>query len=120
MLIWKKPSDGKRLRYYHKNSGAINAALRPIARKKHLKRKFGLSLEQYDRLLEVQGGCCAIYHSSTPRRGRQKHFAIDHNHKTGETRGLLCHPCNAALGFLKEDPEILWSMLYYIGVYNVG
>src|SRR5438094_9480440 len=57
----------------------------------HLKRKFGISLEQYEEMLAKQGGVCAIC-GAPPPEGTSLH--VDHDHETGEVRGLLCFPCN--------------------------
>src|SRR5436305_14191310 len=70
----------------------------------HLKRKFGLTLEQYDELLASQSGGCAIC-GDAPEAGTSLH--IDHDHETGAVRGLLCVRCNNALGQLKEDSELV-------------
>jgi len=59
-----------------------------------------------------QRGCCAICreHVSTLDGGMQ----LDHNHQTGELRGLLCNNCNSALGKTKENPEIIKAMADYL------
>lgn len=66
-----------------------------------LKTKFGISLEQYNSLLEVQQGKCAICgkHQSEFKRA----LAVDHNHITGQIRGLLCDRCNIKLGILENE-----------------
>ena len=63
-------------------------------------RKFGLTLEQYNKLLEKQNNCCAICgkHQSELKRA----LAIDHNHTTGKIRGLLCYKCNLGLGYFNN------------------
>lgn len=40
---------------------------------------------------------------------------VDHNHKTGEVRGMLCGPCNRAVGLLKDDPERMAALIHYLG-----
>ena len=70
----------------------------------HLKRKYGMSVEQYDAMLEAQGsGCCICGRSS--REDISLH--VDHDHSAGRVRGILCFCCNNALADLKEDPELL-------------
>lgn len=78
---------------------------------KNLRRKFGMTVEDYDVMLEQQGGKCAICKSEEPKG---KRFSVDHNHKTGEVRGLLCNPCNAAIGLLKDSPEVIESAKEYL------
>ena len=71
-----------------------------------LKRLYGLTLEDYERLLAAQGGVCAICESPPGANGgpgTRRFLAIDHNHATGKIRGLLCHHCNVAIGYLHED-----------------
>lgn len=63
-----------------------------------LKRNFGITVEQYDKLLHEQGGVCAICKSKGKRL-----LGVDHCHGTGKVRGLLCHSCNIALGLLKDS-----------------
>jgi hypothetical protein len=70
----------------------------PIHRDKALKRNYAMTLDDYDRMLNDQEGKCAICRVSqlTPRC-----FYVDHDHKTGKIRGLLCPKCNHALGCLE-------------------
>jgi hypothetical protein len=82
-------------------------------RKSALKKNFGLSLEDYDAMLESQGGCCAICDATKPGANR-KHFAVDHDHATGAVRGLLCNNCNYALGLLRDDPALFLSAERYL------
>lgn len=76
----------------------------------HLKAKYGLSLEDYTALLEKQGGRCAV--CGTPPDGRR--LSVDHNHETGEVRGLLCLNCNTTLGKVGDSPEILMEAIAYL------
>ncbi len=112
MLTWLAPKDGRRLRYYHKNSGDINAGVRAAARRKALKRKYGITLEQWEELFTAQGQRCAICQRDHP--GRTSGWALDHNHDTGEIRGILCHRCNVALGFVEENPAVLFALEMYL------
>lgn len=66
---------------------------RRSAHNSHLKKSYGITIEDYDKILEAQGGTCAICDGGTTKR----HFAVDHNHKTGQIRGLLCARCNMGL-----------------------
>lgn len=73
---------------------------------------YGISLEDYNKLFAEQNGCCKI--CKTHQNEFKKKLHVDHNHKTGEVRGLLCHNCNLAIGRLKEDPAIVKSVLEYL------
>jgi Recombination endonuclease VII len=70
----------------------------------------GVSKEQYASLFEIQKGCCAI--CGEVEKG--KRLCVDHDHKTGRVRGLLCHGCNFMLGHAKDCPERLRNGLKYI------
>jgi Recombination endonuclease VII len=75
-------------------------------------RRHDLTLDQHQALLEQQDHRCAIcgvHEDSTLKR-----LAIDHDHKTGRVRGLLCSPCNTALGQFKDDPSILKNAIRYL------
>lgn len=93
-------------------------------RNKNLKKNFGITLEEYTRMLDFQGGVCAICGKEEtridPRRGIVSSLAVDHDHKTGMIRGLLCYTCNMALGYLQEDPNLIQALLTYILHYKEG
>lgn len=68
-----------------------------------LQRRYGITVEEYEAQLEAQGGACALCRRS-PRKIR---LHVDHCHRTGKLRGLLCGPCNLFLGRLEDRPERL-------------
>lgn len=109
-----------RREYDKKNRKKIQMSDRKRNRKRILE-KFGISEQVYDELLIAQDGKCAICKNDETavdnRYGLKKRLAVDHNHITGKIRGLLCTKCNSALGFLKEDINIIISMLKYIEEY---
>lgn len=73
----------------------------PDANRKHtLKRAYGLSVEQFEQMRLDQNGLCAICHQEPPH-GRQG-LVVDHDHKTGKVRGLLCNSCNRLLGSFED------------------
>ena len=80
-------------------------------RRSYLKRTYGISLEQYDEMLAAQGGVCAIC-GCTPRDDISLH--VDHDHTTGEIRGLTCFRCNNSLGDLNDDPRRLRRAIEYL------
>lgn len=80
-------------------------------RKSHLKRKFGLTPADYEAKLARQGGGCAIC-GRKPSVGRQ--LDIDHDHRTGAVRGLVCNSCNQGLGQFREDPIRLGYAASYL------
>ena len=80
-----------------------------------LRRRYGITEKDYYDMLEAQGGKCKTCGSTDPigYRGSDK-FCVDHDHKTGRVRGLLCNHCNRSLGLLKEDVATLRNMIKYI------
>jgi len=86
-----------------------------------LKRNYGISREQYVEMHKQQGGVCKICGKpETAKRGQTTlELSVDHNHKTGKVRGLLCCNCNHALGTVKEDTKILKSAIKYLEEYDV-
>jgi hypothetical protein len=85
-------------------------------RNTHLKSKFGITIEQFDSLLKLQNHCCAICMSPTPR-GRGT-FHVDHCHKTGTVRGLLCHDCNTGIGKFGDNVKMLQKAIDYLECFN--
>ena len=78
-----------------------------------LKRKFGITLEQYKKLFKEQNGVCAICGKEEKIKNRS--LAVDHNHKTGKIRGLLCNRCNHhLLSGANEDVNILQLAINYL------
>jgi hypothetical protein len=95
----------------NKTRRIYRAANRDRMREGHLKRRFGLTLESYAELLEAQGVGCAIC-GRQARAGSSLH--VDHDHETGEVRGLLCFSCNASIGKMADDPERLVRAADYL------
>ena len=83
-----------------------------VRRKHELNRKYENGYNNYTILFEKQHGNCAICQS--PENGRYKSLSVDHCHKTGKIRGLLCNNCNRAIGLLQDSPEIVESALEYL------
>lgn len=72
-----------------------------IMRRIHYRNRYGMTVEDYERLFEKQNGCCAICRIHRDKLNRA--LDVDHDHKTGEIRGLLCKKCNVALGTTKAE-----------------
>jgi hypothetical protein len=71
-------------------------------------RKYGLGIHDYDVLRQRQDNRCAICQ-------RERSLVVDHDHVTGKVRGLLCDPCNWALGHMEDDRERLRRAIEYLG-----
>lgn len=70
-------------------------------RAKHLKAKYGLSIEDWNAMFAAQGFVCAS--CSSPHAG-VRWWPVDHCHKTNRIRGILCNRCNVALGYVEDEP----------------
>lgn len=83
------------------------------ARIRLLRDKYGMSLTEYDAMLVSQENCCAICASPYPGVNFSV-FPVDHDHATGEVRGLLCNDCNLGLQRFKDSPELLMTAAAYL------
>lgn len=83
---------------------------------KDLKYKYGITLQEMRKMAEAQDHKCAIcgQPETENRNGITRHLAVDHDHKTGKVRGLLCSACNTALGKFDDDPVIIARAIAYL------
>ena len=98
---------------YHK---AYNKMYEDKRRDFKLKERYGINLEEYNRLFAIQNGMCALCNreETSTRNNKPKLLAVDHCHKTGKVRGLLCQNCNTALGLFNDSIEILEKAKKYL------
>ena len=106
---WQEENRERHLENQRKRRQRPEVKLRE--REGHLRRKFGITLEEYDYLLARQGGVCAIC-GRPPRDDISLH--VDHDHETGAVRGLLCFRCNNALGDFDDDLVRLRAAVGYL------
>lgn len=78
-----------------------------------LKSVYGISLDLYKQMYDSQNGCCAICGVEKPPKGASG-LSVDHCHKTGKVRKLLCTPCNTALGKFKDNVDNIRKAIDYI------
>ena len=78
-----------------------------------LRTDFGMTQEEWNTLFSTQGNKCAICGSTTPGR-KDKHWCLDHDHKTGRPRGILCNGCNMGLGNFKDNRDNLAAAVEYL------
>ncbi len=78
----------------------------------NLRKRYGISVEEYQALFEKQKGRCAICGMHALEFTRA--LNVDHSHKTGKVRGLLCHKCNRGLGLFNDDSEKLINAVEYL------
>ena len=100
--------------------------VRAYHRKTYLARRWWwkpsrISKVQFDALLAKQGGLCAICRQPETyiRRGHVRALSLDHDHVTGQTRGLLCNACNTGIGRFADDPKRLQAAARYLRRYTV-
>ncbi len=98
-------------------SWSVERRQRPDFRAKSLNYRYqqfyGLTYEQVVSMWEAQGQACAIC-GATDGLGKNNWPSVDHDHTTGQIRGLLCHDCNTFIGFAKDDPAILARAIVYL------
>lgn len=130
----KEKFQAKAKRHYAKNAEQYKAANRANYQKKRdyylayaktyalnnpekivntkLKGSFGITLEQYNQILAIQNGVCAICRTAT--NGSRKRWAVEHDHASGRIRGLCCGACNSLLGFARDSRELLERAIAYL------
>jgi len=90
----------------------------PKNKDSQLRHNFGITLDDYNKILEKQDHKCAICHISleefTSQHKKFNYFVVDHNHTTGKIRGLLCSNCNTALGMLNDNINNLYMAINYL------
>jgi hypothetical protein len=82
----------------------------------HLRTKFGITLDDYNRILEEQDGRCSICDTTACSTGQR--LSVDHCHDTGAVRGLLCRRCNAGCGQFNDSPDLLRKGADYLEAGN--
>ena len=113
-----KATDRKRNRIIDKDKARQRYFKeRDLRTSKRLKKDFGITLAEYDAMFAMQNGLCAV--CNEPQKIKDKHgnlrrFSVDHDHKTGRVRQLLCGPCNLSIGLVKENVKTLNKMIEYI------
>jgi len=80
----------------------------------HLQRKYGITQKEYDEILKSQGGVCAVCGKINVVRGKPANLAVDHNHETGQIRGLLCNRCNFNLNWIENKMNLARALFEYL------
>jgi hypothetical protein len=109
----KKYAENAEYREKQKQKAKEYQQSHPDIRKSQRLKKFGITLDEFNKLFEIQNGKCAICGYSDLS---DKNFfpVVDHTHETGKVRGLLCMNCNMGLGKFKDNPEFLRSAINYL------
>ena len=82
-------------------------------RNRKLRDIYKINPDDYDKMITVQSGRCAICGTDDPGRG-STFFPVDHDHETGVVRGLLCHGCNLGIAHFSDDPGKLEAAAAYL------
>ncbi len=103
MRKWRKTEAGRKSRH-----------------KENLRSRYGLTLDQYNQMLESQNGVCVICGKSETHisGGTLSSLCVDHDHGTGKIRELLCNNCNRGIGYLMDSPEITQKAADYLKKYK--
>ena len=109
-------------KYYNEHKKELNLRQReryaksPTLRLGYKLKAHRLTINDYNVLLGQQAGKCAICKNGETEcyKGKKRRLAVDHCHKTGQIRGLLCGKCNKALGLLQDNPQFITNALIYL------
>jgi hypothetical protein len=98
----RKNDKERNKRYYLANRERLKKKrAKPIVRRRHhLKKRYGITLDDYDAMFKKQKGLCML--CGKPEKNK-RHLHVDHDHVTGKVRGLLCGVCNRALYWLENS-----------------
>lgn len=82
----------------------------------NLRKKYGVSIDEFNKMIDTQQGKCATCNCVLDLSyGQKSRFAVDHNHETGKVRGVLCNVCNISLGLIRDNVNTLQNMITYLG-----
>jgi hypothetical protein len=115
----QRAKERARARYVANRADAIAAAKRyalehPDKVLGYNLKRYGLIVGQYRQMEAAQGGVCKICHLPPPAGKRVKRLVVDHDHKTGRVRALLCVNCNTLVGVARESVDILERAISYL------
>ena len=106
---WVANNRDKVLAYSIKNQ-AKTPDMPRVRKNQHLKRKYGITIEQYEEMFLNQDESCAI----CKEKSSATSWHLDHNHITNKVRAILCHHCNVLLGFAKDNTTLLEKVIDYL------
>jgi predicted ATP-dependent protease len=106
----------KKQEYYQNNKERIlklREKQKNRTKNNHLLKRYGISLEAYEQMVEIQNSKCYICKICVDNT-KNNYLHVDHDHNTGKVRKLLCMSCNASLGLIKENKNTLQKMIEYL------
>jgi hypothetical protein len=121
---WLDADPDRQARYTEAQRARTKAnpeKFRTYFRNYHIKKAYGITAEQYEALLQGQGGACAICGRLPNGTNHvEQSLVIDHCHDTGKVRGLLCNNCNSGMGIIGDSVEHLEAAIEYLKRYSGG
>lgn len=111
MREWREKNTERVAAYEHRRDRSVEN------RATSLRVNYGISVEDYERMLSEQEERCAICgrpETALGAHGEVKRLAVDHDHETGIVRGLLCARCNVGIGLMNHDPMVLAAAIAYL------
>jgi hypothetical protein len=108
---------GRRVEIRGRRRGPVPPAVAAARRRRVWKSKYNLTEEDYETLLRLQGGACAICKEPPAKK---KFLVVDHDHVSGEVRGLLCGRCNSGIGMLLDDVAVVRAALQYLVDFEIA
>ena len=112
--LWKKSTSNKDKAVYQREWRKRNPR---SSKNLDLKKHYGITIEDYERMLKEQGGVCKICKEvckATTKAGLPQNMPVDHCHETGKVRAILCSQCNKGLGSFRDDPNLMMAAAAYI------
>lgn len=104
--------------YYRDKNRALREAdptkVSAYQRNRQLKVSYGITQDDYEKILKKQRGKCAICRLTGSGQAGKNYLCVDHDHKTGKIRGLLCHKCNRGIGLLGDSIKNAVAALSYL------
>ena len=114
VMAWAKANPEKKKAY--QDGYRARPGMKEANKNRMLKWLHGITLEDYNRILLSQNGCCDICKEILSADPNHRH--LDHDHLTKKVRGILCHRCNALLGFAEDSIEKLEQSIVYLREYG--
>lgn len=113
---YRESACGSLIRKAYSKSYSAKPEVKERTRAHWFRTEYGITLEQYKEMYFRQNGNCLICGEHFEERGDNKltTLHIDHDHESGQVRGLLCHNCNSGIGYLKEDVSLLQKAMNYL------
>ena len=109
--IYRRSLRGRKMRREYERT---SPKWKRVKQRADRKSKYGIDEETFDQMIVAQSKKCCICQITFSEETRETWACVDHNHQTGEVRGILCPGCNIGLGGFKDDPRLLEAAIGYL------